>query len=54
MELLHSSEERLHVVIPEQIRVANESLEAIRGEVKNFALYVMKRINQLAGATRRN
>ena len=31
MELLHSSEERLNVVIPEQIRVANESLEAIRG-----------------------
>ena len=36
MELLHSSEERLHVVIPEQIRVANESLEAIRGEVEKF------------------
>ena len=36
MELLHSSEERLHVIIPEQIRVAKESLEAIHGEVEKL------------------
>ena len=36
MELLHSSEERLHVIIPEQIRVAQESLEAIHGEVEKL------------------
>ena len=36
MELLHSSEERLNVVIPEQIRVAKESLEAIHGEVEKL------------------
>lgn len=36
MELLHSSEERLQVIIPEQIRVAKESLEAIHGEVEKL------------------
>ena len=36
MELLHSSEERLHVIIPEQIRVAKESLEEIHGEVEKL------------------
>ena len=36
MELLHSSEERLNGVIPEQIRVANESLAVIRGEVEKL------------------
>ena len=36
MELLHSSEERLHVIIPEQIRVAKESLEAIHEEVEKL------------------
>ena len=36
MELLHSSEERLHVIIPEQIRVAKESLEIIHGEVEKL------------------
>ena len=36
MELLRSSEERLHVIIPEQIRVAKESLEAIHGEVEKL------------------
>ena len=36
MELLHSSEERFNVVIPEQIRVAKESLQAIREEVEKL------------------
>lgn len=36
MELLHSSEERLQVIIPEQIRVAKESLEAIHREVEKL------------------
>lgn len=36
MELLHSSEERLNSVIPEQIRLANESLAVIRGEVEKL------------------
>ena len=36
MALLHSSEERLNGVIPEQIRVANESLAVIRGEVEKL------------------
>ena len=36
MELLHSSEERLNGVIPEQILVANESLAVIRGEVEKL------------------
>ena len=36
MELLRSSEERLQVIIPEQIRVAKESLEAVHGEVEKL------------------
>lgn len=50
MELLHSSEERLNVVIPEQIRVANESLEAIRGEVEKFRALRDEAYQSTAGA----
>ncbi|MEZ7577833.1 chromosome segregation protein SMC [Veillonella sp. 27098_8_77] len=50
MELLHSSEERLHVVIPEQIRVANESLEAIRGEVEKLRALRDEAYQSTAGA----
>ena len=50
MELLHSSEERLNVVIPEQIRVANESLEAIRGEVEKFRSLRDEAYQSTAGA----
>ena len=50
MELLHSSEERLNVVIPEQIRVANESLEAIRGEVEKFRTLRDEAYQSTAGA----
>ena len=50
MELLRSSEERLNVVIPEQIRVANESLEAIRGEVEKFRALRDEAYQSTAGA----
>ena len=50
MELLHSSEERLHVVIPEQIRVVNESLEAIRGEVEKLRALRDEAYQSTAGA----
>lgn len=50
MELLHSSEERLNVVIPEQIRVANASLEAIRGEVEKFRALRDEAYQSTAGA----
>ena len=50
MELLHSSEERLNVVIPEQIRVANESLEAIRGEVEKLRALRDEAYQSTAGA----
>ena len=50
MELLHSSEERLNVVIPEQIRVANKSLEAIRGEVEKFRALRDEAYQSTAGA----
>ena len=50
MELLRSSEERLNVVIPEQIRVANESLEAIHGEVEKFRALRDEAYQSTAGA----
>ncbi len=50
MELLHSSEERLNVVIPEQIRVANESLAAIREEVEKLRALRDEAYQSTAGA----
>lgn len=50
MELLHSSEERLNGVIPEQIRVANESLAAIRGEVEKLRALRDEAYQSTAGA----
>ena len=50
MELLHSSEERLNGVIPEQIRVANESLAVIRGEVEKFRALRDEAYQSTAGA----
>ena len=43
----------LHVVIPEQIRVANESLEAIRGEVEKFRALRDEAYQSTAGCTGR-
>lgn len=50
MELLHSSEERLNSVIPEQIRVANESLAVIRGEVEKLRALRDEAYQSTAGA----
>ena len=50
MELLHSSEERLNGVIPEQIRVANESLAVIRGEVEKLRALRDEAYQSTAGA----
>ena len=50
MELLHSSEERLKGVIPEQIRVANESLAVIRGEVEKLRALRDEAYQSTAGA----
>ena len=50
MELLHSSEERLNSVIPEQIRLANESLAVIRGEVEKLRALRDEAYQSTAGA----
>lgn len=50
MELLHSSEERLNSVIPEQIRLANESLVVIRGEVEKLRALRDEAYQSTAGA----
>ena len=50
MELLHSSEERLNSVIPEQIRVANKSLAVIRGEVEKLRALRDEAYQSTAGA----
>ena len=50
MELLHSSEERLNSVIPEQIRLANESLAVIRGEVEKLRVLRDEAYQSTAGA----
>ena len=50
MELLHSSEERLNGVIPEKIRVANESLAVIRGEVEKLRALRDEAYQTTAGA----
>ena len=50
MELLHSSEERLNSVIPEQIRLANESLAVTRGEVEKLRALRDEAYQSTAGA----
>ena len=50
MELLHSSKERLNSVIPEQIRLANESLAVIRGEVEKLRALRDEAYQSTAGA----